>query len=191
MSATSHTLVHQCSDPSSARVRGPSPRYYSSLDNLSASMRDDSGFITHTSFPNRLLGLLGQQSLVQNRRHLRSDMNQKSTQKSTVRIRAKPVILGGSSSVFFLINCVVSLGGKSTSSGSPCLPFSTVVLCACSGYGQGRIKNQPRIIGAAVPSARVSKKPEVSPGKIVYAIVEKTKADNPKPAMIIPVAVVL
>ena len=66
-----------------------------------------------------------------------------------------------------------------------------MAICAvCSGYGQGRIKNQPRTIGEAVPSARVSKKPEVLPGKIVCAIVEKMKADNPKPETIIPITVV-
>jgi hypothetical protein len=37
----------------------------------------------------------------------------------------------------------------------------------------------------------VSKKPEVLPGNIVRAIVEKTKADNPNPETMIPVAVVL
>jgi hypothetical protein len=36
----------------------------------------------------------------------------------------------------------------------------------------------------------VSKKPEVFPGKIVCAIVEKIKADNPKPETIIPITVV-
>jgi hypothetical protein len=43
----------------------------------------------------------------------------------------------------------------------------------------------------AVPTARVSKKSEVFPGKIVCAIVEKRKADNPKPDIMIPVTVVL
>ena len=43
----------------------------------------------------------------------------------------------------------------------------------------------------AVPAARVSKKPEVFTGKMECAIVEKMKADNPKPATIIPVTVVL
>ena len=43
----------------------------------------------------------------------------------------------------------------------------------------------------AVPTARVSKKPEVFPGKMACAIVEKMKADNPKPASIVPVTVVL
>jgi len=62
---------------------------------------------------------------------------------------------------------------------------------ACSGYGQGRINNQPSTIGTAVPTARVSKKSEVFPGKMVWAIVEKRKADNPKPEMTAPVTVVL
>lgn len=43
----------------------------------------------------------------------------------------------------------------------------------------------------AVPTARVSKKSEVFPGKIVCAIVEKRKADNPKPEITVPVTVVL
>lgn len=80
---------------------------------------------------------------------------------------------------------------KFVSSGSSWLSPSTVIRVTRSGYGQGRIKNQPGTIGAAVPTARVSKKPEVFPGKIACAIVEKTNADNPKPEKIIPVTVVL
>ena len=53
------------------------------------------------------------------------------------------------------------------------------------------MRNQPSTIGVAVPSARVSKKPEVFPGKIVCATVENTKADNPNPETTIPVTVVL
>lgn len=53
------------------------------------------------------------------------------------------------------------------------------------------MRNQPSIIGMAVPTARVSKKSEVFPGKIVCAIVEKTKADSPKPEITVPVTVVL
>lgn len=53
------------------------------------------------------------------------------------------------------------------------------------------MRNQPSTIGVAVPTARVSKKSEVFPGKIVCAIVEKRNADNPKPEMTIPVTVVL
>jgi len=53
------------------------------------------------------------------------------------------------------------------------------------------MRNQPSIIGVAVPTARVSKKSEVFPGKIVCAIVEKRKADNPKPEITVPVTVVL
>ena len=59
------------------------------------------------------------------------------------------------------------------------------------GYGQGRIKNQPSTIGTAVPTARVSKKSEVFPGKMTCAIVEKRKADNPKPETTVPVTVAL
>lgn len=61
----------------------------------------------------------------------------------------------------------------------------------CSGYGQVRMKNQPSIIEAGVPRARVSKKPEVFPRKIVRAMVENRKADNPKPEITIAVTVVL
>lgn len=53
------------------------------------------------------------------------------------------------------------------------------------------MRNQPIIIGVAVPIARVSKKSEVFPGNIVCAIAEKRKADNPKPETTIPVTVVL
>ena len=53
------------------------------------------------------------------------------------------------------------------------------------------MRNQPRIIGVAVPIARVSKKSEVFPGKIVCAIAEKRKADSPKPEITIPVTVAL
>lgn len=53
------------------------------------------------------------------------------------------------------------------------------------------MKNQPSTIGVAVPTAKVSKKSEVFPGKIVCAIVEKRNADNPKPEMTIPVTVAL
>ena len=53
------------------------------------------------------------------------------------------------------------------------------------------MKNQPTTIEAGVTRARVSRKPEVSPRKIVRASVEKRKADNPKPEITIPVAVVL
>ena len=90
-----------------------------------------------------------------------------------------------------LINWVVSSGVKSASSDSSLLPLSVVVCVVCSGYGQGRTKNQPSIIGVAVPTARVSKKSEVFPGKIVCAIVEKRNADNPKPETTTPVTVVL
>jgi hypothetical protein len=60
-----------------------------------------------------------------------------------------------------------------------------------SGYGQGRTKNHPTIIGAAVPTPRASRKPEVFPGKNACAIAEKTKADNPMPEEISPSTVVL
>ena len=108
-----------------------------------------------------------------------------------VRIRVRPVILGDLARSSLLINCVVSFWRRLVSSGSSRLLPSIVTLVVRSGYGQGRIKSQPSTIGKAVPSARVSKKPEVLPGKIVCAIVEKTKADNPKPETMIPVTVVL
>ena len=116
---------------------------------------------------------------------------QNSIQKSTVRIRARPLMPGCCIQSSLPINCVVSLGTKLVSFDSPWLLLSMVGRVVCSGYGQGRIKNQPSIIGMAVPTARVSKKSEVFPGKIVCASVEKRKADNPKPEMTIPVTVVL
>ena len=60
-----------------------------------------------------------------------------------------------------------------------------------SGYGQGRMKNQPSTIGVAVPTARVSRKLEIFPGKKMCAIVEKRKAENAKPEMTNPKTVVI
>ena len=114
-----------------------------------------------------------------------------SIQKSMVRSRAKPVMLGGCTWLFLLINWVASSGVKFVSSDSSRLSLSEAVRVTCSGYGQGRMRNQPSIIGVAVPIARVSKKSEVFPGKIVCAIAEKRKADNPKPETTIPVTVAL
>jgi hypothetical protein len=54
-----------------------------------------------------------------------------------------------------------------------------------------RMKNQPTTMGVGVTSARMSKKSEIFPGEIVRAMVEKRKADSPKPEITIPVIVVL
>ena len=96
----------------------------------------------------------------------------------------KPVILGRGTGPFSMINCAVSSSMSSSS-------ISMVACGTVSEYGEGRIRNQPSAIGIGVPSARVSKKLEVFPGKIVCAIVEKRKADNPNPATTTPVMVVL
>ena len=60
-----------------------------------------------------------------------------------------------------------------------------------SGYGQMRMKNQPITMGIGVTSAKMSKKSETLPGETVRAIVEKRKAESPKPEITIPVIVVL
>ena len=53
----------------------------------------------------------------------------------------------------------------------------------------GRMKKKPRIMGSAVPTASMSRKSDVLPGKSVCAIVEKRNAERPKPEMTIPFAV--
>lgn len=88
-----------------------------------------------------------------------------------------------------MINGAISSEVEPASSSSSPSLSSGISRATWSGYGQGRIKNQPSAMGVGVPSARVSKKPEVFPGKNVRAIVEKRKADSPNPEMTIPVIV--
>ena len=57
------------------------------------------------------------------------------------------------------------------------------------GGGIGLTKKNPRIIGREVPKASMSRNSEVFPGKSVCAMVEKRKADRPKPEITIPFAV--
>ena len=101
------------------------------------------------------------------------------------------MILGGGAEIFFASNWEFSSGTKLGLFDSSWPLFSEIVCATCSGYGQMRINNQPSIIGDGVPSARMNRKSEVFPGKIVRAIIEKRKADNPSPEITTPVTEVL
>jgi hypothetical protein len=57
------------------------------------------------------------------------------------------------------------------------------------GKGIGRTRKNPNIIGSAVPSERMSKKWDASPGKNIREIVEKRKAERPKPERTRPTVV--
>ncbi|KAI0285122.1 hypothetical protein BGY98DRAFT_947311 [Russula aff. rugulosa BPL654] len=52
-----------------------------------------------------------------------------------------------------------------------------------AGKGNNPHKEEPKIIGIAVPSASTSKKSDVLPGKSVCEMDEKKKAESPKPDM--------
>ena len=60
---------------------------------------------------------------------------------------------------------------------------------SCGGSGTGVIKTNPRTMGMDVPSARTRRNSDVSPGKSRYDMLEKKKAERPKPDMTIPTAV--
>lgn len=55
----------------------------------------------------------------------------------------------------------------------------------------GRTRNKPRIMGAAVPTARIKRNADVFPAKNERDIVEKRNAERPKPDMTIPVVIPL
>ena len=98
--------------------------------------------------------------------------------------------MGVSKGVLLSFSCC-NASRSTTGVDSSMMLYPALLLLSWAGSGIGRTRKNPIIIGNEVPKANTSRKEEVFPRNMVWDMVEKKKADRPKPDRTIPVVVAL